>query len=329
MADESAIVLTKAGETQLAGKTILYAVADPDGVPDDYRVNLASISDRFYKIAATIASNAITVAVQHLDGTAPSTNNPIAFRIGNSIKVATGALTFTKSAGTNWMNAGSAELAAQAIDFFVYVVNETGASAGMKLLISRIPYAVTMADFVNTTTNEKYPAGGWVNFNSTDEVQLIGRIRAQLSAGASYNWSIVTAKVINRPIYETDWMECIYTAQGSGGSAGAYAEEAGTVTQKYKVRGNSCIAIIQKRATNLGSWTGNVTLLLPLSRVTASAKLYAHSVVVMQNGTVTARAVGDILGNVVQFESGLSAAFLQWSGMAVGDWFIGDVEYEI
>src|SRR3990172_420366 len=114
MPDESAIVLTKAAEAQLVGKSVLYLVGDPDGVPDDFRVNFGSALDRYYKISATIASNNLTVAVQHLDGSSPSTNNPLAFKVGDVFKIATSALSVTKNAGTNWMNAGSAELATHA-----------------------------------------------------------------------------------------------------------------------------------------------------------------------------------------------------------------------
>lgn len=206
MADESAITLTKAAEAQLVGKSIIPIVGDPDGVPDDFRLNLASALSRFYKISATVASNNLTVALQHLDGSNPSTNNPLAFKIGDVFKITTSTLSVTKNAGTNWCNAGSTELAARAIDFFVYVIKETGAAAGLKIAFSRIPYALTMADFVNTTTSEKYIPGSWTNFNSTDEVTNVGRFRAQLSAAASHNWSIASTVIISRPIYETDWL---------------------------------------------------------------------------------------------------------------------------
>jgi hypothetical protein len=116
-------------------------------------------------------------------------------------------MSFTKAAGTSWCNLGSAELAAQPVDLFLYAIGETGASAGLKFGYSRISWAQTMADFVNTNTNEKYIAGNWTNFNSSDAVTNIGRFRAQLSAGAGYTWSIATANVINRPIYESEWLD--------------------------------------------------------------------------------------------------------------------------
>jgi hypothetical protein len=159
-----------------------------------------------YIITPSVASNNLTLAIKYIDGTDPSATKKLTFRVGNTEYDLTAAMSFTKNAATNWCNAGSAELAAKDVDYFVYAIGETGASAGLKFGFSRIPYALTMGDFVNTTTNEKYIAGNWTNFNATDAVTVIGRFRAQLSAGAGYTWSIPAAKVVNYPIFETDWL---------------------------------------------------------------------------------------------------------------------------
>lgn len=206
MPDQEITQLSLLTESQISGDNLFPFEDDPAGVPDTRKVNWASILGGFYKIVPSVASNNLTVAITHLDGSSPSTTNPLGFKIGDVWKLATGTLSVTKNANTNWCNAGSASMAANPIDFFVYVLNETGASAGIKVLFSRIPAARTMADFVNTSTSEKYPAGSWTNFNATDQVTNIGRFRAQLSAAASHNWSIVTSVVIARPTFETDWL---------------------------------------------------------------------------------------------------------------------------
>lgn len=157
-----------------------------------------------YIITPSVASNNLTLALKYIDGADPSPTKKLTFRVGNTEYDLTAAMSFTKNAATNWCNAGGSEMAAQPIDFFVYAIGETGASAGLKFGFSRIPYARTMGDFVNTSTDEKYFAGNWTNFNSTDPVTVIGRFRAQLSAAAGHNWSIATSVVINRPVYETD-----------------------------------------------------------------------------------------------------------------------------
>jgi len=259
MPDEELQVVTLFTEAKINGDNLLYMLDEPAGVQESLRINLASLFHYFYKIAPSITSNNLTLAIQHLDGTNPSTTSPMAFKIGNSIKVATGALSVTKNAGTNWCNAGAAELAANPIDFFVYVINETGASAGVKVGFSRIPYARTMADFINTTTSEKYIAGSWANFNSTDEVAVIGRFRAQLSAAASYNWSIASALVIHRPIHETDWLNL--TLVPTNLTLGN-----GTVVYKYKLQMdvmNFHVSVIWGSTTSI-TGTG-VSALLPMS----------------------------------------------------------------
>jgi len=267
MPDESAIVLTKAAEAQLVGKSVLYLVGDPDGVPDDFRVNFGSALDRYYKISATIASNNLTVAVQHLDGSSPSTNNPLAFKVGDVFKIATSALSVTKNAGTNWMNAGSAELATHAIDFFVYAIKETGAAAGLKIGFSRIPYALTMANFVNSTVSEKYIAGNWTNFNSTDEVAVIGRFRAQLSAAASYNWSIVSPVIVNKPVFETGWLTYTPLVSSDTGTL----TTVGTVSASYQIVGQN-ISIEQSAAiTTNGTGATAIRMSIPFQFVLTNA----------------------------------------------------------
>lgn len=171
-----------------------------------------------YIITPSVATNDLTIALKYIDGNDPSSTNKLTFRVGNTEYDLTAAMSFTKIDGTNWCNAGSAELAAKNVQYFLYAIGETGGSAGLKFGFSRIPYAKTMGDFINTTTSEKYIAGNWTNFNSTDPVTVIGRFQAQLSgSGTSHLWSIPTANVVNYPIYETDVLtwQPTYSATGS------------------------------------------------------------------------------------------------------------------
>jgi len=202
-----------------------------------------------YVITPSIAANNLTVALKTVAGADPSSTDKITIRIGNTKRQITAAISTTKAAGTNWCNAGSSELAAQDVDYFVYLIQETGASAGTKIGFSRIPCAKTMGDFVNTSTNGKYIAGNWTNFNSTDEVENIGRFRAQLSAGAGYNWSIPTAKVFNRPVYETDWLNWTPTLVG-------FSSNPTSTVYQYQISGlNITINLAQS-----GNGTSNSTV---------------------------------------------------------------------
>jgi hypothetical protein len=201
-------------------------------------VNTPVTMNEDYKIEPTVASNNLTLALKDKDGNDFSASNPLRLKIDTVVNVITSAISFTKNAGTNYGNAGSAELATKEIDWFLYAIQETGGSAGVKFGYSRIPFARKMGDFVNTTTSEKYIAGNWTNFNSTDKVCVIGRFAATLSASASYNWSIPTfdsTNLINEPVFETRWLDFATVFTAAGGTAPTF----GSLNQnKYKIAGN-------------------------------------------------------------------------------------------
>lgn len=253
--------------TSLLGTDYVRAVQDPSGTPASVNISLAdfiallgggiisgpqSFGDN-YVITPSVASNNLTVALKTVAGADPSSGDKITVRIGNTKREITAAISVTKNAGTNWCNAGSAELAARPIDFFVYLIQETGASAGTKIGFSRIPYARTMNDFVNTTTSEKYIAGNWTNFNATDEVENIGRFRAQLSAAAGHNWSIASALVINHPIYHTDWLSWAPTITG-------YSANPTNTVYRYRLLNNTVyIAVAEATAGTSNATTKTYT----------------------------------------------------------------------
>lgn len=161
-----------------------------------------------YKITPTVASNNLTVTITHMDGTTPSASRPLHIRIGDTVRTITAALSVTKNAGTNWFNAGSAELATKEIDYFVYLIwNTTPATDIVDIGFARIPYGRLYSDFSGTSTNEKYLATGNASApTSTDSLVNIGRFAATLSVGAGYTWTVptfTTKNLINSPIFFT------------------------------------------------------------------------------------------------------------------------------
>lgn len=162
-----------------------------------------------YKLVPSVSSGNLTLALKDLDGSDFDSNNPLRMKLSDILAEITSALSVVKNAATNWCNLGNSGLSGAATyeqDLFAYLVNETGASAGVKLAFSRYPGGHVVGDFSSTTTNEKYLAGP-TNYNATDKVQLIGRFNATLSAGAGYTWSIpATQVIVNHPIYTTRWM---------------------------------------------------------------------------------------------------------------------------
>jgi hypothetical protein len=215
------------------------------------------------KIVVTDAAG-ITVAIKGLDGNDPSATNPVYCRIGDTVRAITSALSVAKADGTNWFNAGSAELATKEIDYFVYL--GYNATDGVVIGFSRIPYANSYDDFSATTTNEKYCAISTIsNAAATDYYENIGRFAATLSAGAGYTWTVptFTAKnLIQRPIYETrvaDWQP-VYT-----GSESLTYTSVDTRRAKYKIVGKNLNVWFYAVGTTGGTTNTEIRVTLPIT----------------------------------------------------------------
>jgi hypothetical protein len=167
------------------------------------------------KIVPTVASNNLTVAIKTLTDTDPSATNPVGIWINNELKWITAAFSVaTLTAGTNYFNSGSSELATREVDYFVYVGNNAGT---IFMGISRLPYGRTLADFnlVSATVDRTF----WGASGTVSPVVNIGRFAATLSGGAGYTWTVpafTNANLIQEPIYETRWLGFTATYSASG-----------------------------------------------------------------------------------------------------------------
>jgi hypothetical protein len=246
---------------------LLMSVGMPTGA-HTIRTNLSQFSQALKDLGLLIASPyTISPSISN-GGLALTITGPAIFHVYDTDYSLSAPVSFTSPSGTNWCNAGSAELAANPIDFFVYAIGETGASAGLKFGYSRIPFATTMSDFVNTTTSEKYIKGNWSNFNATDKVANIGRFRAQLSASSAYVWSIATSVVINRPIYETDVLTWTPAQSASGSLVW------GTLTlvdRTYQIIGRRCFATLDANGALSGSASTTLYCTLPFDALLPGA----------------------------------------------------------
>lgn len=223
-----------------------------------------------YKIVPSVASDDLTVAIKHIDGTDPTAARPIWKKIGDTFYPITSALSVTKAAGTNWCNAGSSELATKEIDYFVYL--GYNATDGVVIGFSRIPYANQYDDFSTTSTDEDYCAISTItNAAAGDDYEVIGRFAATLSAGAGYTWTVptfTTKNLIQRPIYESRWFD--YVAQISAGS--------GTLTTtvltsaRAKIVDNHMFIKASIEITTNGTGATNVIVSTPFN---ASASFFA------------------------------------------------------
>lgn len=191
------------------------------------------------KIVVTDAAG-ITVAIKTLAGTDPSSSDPVYVRIGDTVRTISAALSVAKADGTNWCNAGSTEFATNEIDYFVYL--GYNATDGVVIGFSRFPGATQYSDFSATSTNEKYCAISTItNAASTDYYEVVGRFAATLSAGAGYTWSVPTytsKNLIQRPIYETRWLDFAQTLTWTAGVAPS-SPTANTKIHTYRIVGDT------------------------------------------------------------------------------------------
>ena len=216
---------------------------------------------------SVLDSAGITVALKTLADADPSESDPVFVRIGDSVQTVITPLSVSKADGTNWMNSGSAELATKEIDYFVYL--GYNATDGVTIGFSRIPGANQYSDFSVTTTNEKYCAISTItNAASTDYYENVGRFAATLSAGAGYTWTVPTFTAINliqRPIYETRWLDWTPVIAVSGGTAPTYTTN---YVNKYRIRGSKletdCLWINGSGGT-AGAGVNPITITFPFT----------------------------------------------------------------
>lgn len=217
-----------------------------------------------YKITPTVVSNDLVLALKHEDGNDPSTDRPLYFKIGNSLRAVTAATSITKADGTNWANLGSAEFATKEADLFAYLVwNTTHATDKVDIFWSRVPYGTVFSDFSATTTAETYASAGATVPAATDECIVIGRFAATLSAGAGYTWTVPTytnKNLIQRPIYKTRRLS--YTPTLSDVTMGN-----STLTGQYIIDEDKCRFSVYFLRGSTGSVTGAVTVKYPFSVV--------------------------------------------------------------
>jgi hypothetical protein len=257
-----------------------------------------------YKISASVAANDLIFTLTDANGNTPSATSPAQFMINGTTRSCTASTTKTLADGTGWFGSGASELATFRVDYFTYAVwNTTPSTDRIDIVASRIPFARTWADFSSTSTNEKYAAfSGSDTPNSTDDVILIGRFSATLSAGAGFTWSISgTGNVYNRPIYESDWSTWQPTYTGfSANPSGTY---------RYKIVHDRIMFIYRDTVngtSNATSYTGT----LPFTNVTDTSFTPVSNYSVVDNGSSQATpgrgTVGDN-ANTISFA-------LNWAG---------------
>ncbi|MBL0320767.1 MAG: hypothetical protein IPP74_15940 [Alphaproteobacteria bacterium] len=261
MADKKITAWYTANPVTLDPGDIVPVTENTGTTPATGAAKLSQLMFNRYKITPSVSSNDLIIAIKHLDGSDPSTDRPIYFKVGNSIRAVTAALSLTIADGTNTFNMGSPELGGKEQDLFLYV-GYRAASSAVVLLCSRVPYANLYSDFSATATVDTYAAFSTAPA-STDEVANIGRVAATLSLVAtSYLWTVPTytnKNLIQYPIFNTrqlTWSP-VWTNLTVGN---------GTVTAYYEINMRQCKVFVDIVFGSTSSISGGIAHTTPFAR---------------------------------------------------------------
>lgn len=259
MADLELTAIYTANPVALDAGDLGYTVENTGTTPADGAFKYSQLMTNRYKLVPSVAGNNLTLALKHLDGTDPSVDRPLYFKIGNSLRICTAALSVTKNAGTNWCSLGAAETATLENDLFAYVIWNTNLAGGtLDIFWSRIPYGMLYSEFNSTSTAYKYGAINSTAPAATDECVNIGRFAATLSGGAGYTWTVPTYTNINLkhvPTFDTRVTTCATTITGTS----AYA-----CTVTYQIVNKQMYYSHVATAAGTGSTTG-FTVTMPFN----------------------------------------------------------------
>lgn len=212
-------------------------------------------------IQTAVSSNDLIISIKTESGANPSAAEPVYIVIQGTLRTIASALSLTLADATNWFGSGASILAAQEIDYFVYL-GWRAASSQVFLGLARFGHGRFYSDFNATNTNAKYLAYSSSALASTDAVTVIGRINATLSAGAGYTWTIpATSIIIQRPIFETRELS-MATPTYTGSGLLTYT----TVTTryaKYQVRYGRVFFRLQATGTTGGTTNTDILATLP------------------------------------------------------------------
>lgn len=264
-------------------RDIFPLTENPDTTPETGAAKISQLMRDYYKISVTVSLNDLTVALKHLDGTDPSTERPLYFKIGDSVRAVTTATSFTLAYGTNWFNSGGTFLGTMEIDYFTYLVWDSNSSV-VAITASRLPFGRTVnaTDFSATTTNQAYLVN-YSNFTVGDDLVNIGRFAATLSlSGTGHLWTVPTftsRNLVNRPTFETRKLSWNVTVANGGITSGAGTPTTVTASCYYKISSDMVFVSVVVSVTTVGTATGNMFIAAPIIPVQATALSAAENLV--------------------------------------------------
>ena len=202
---------------------ITRMVDDPGGTPLSQKIYMSNLLTQFPpagllqngKLNVTVSANDLIVAIKTNAGTDPTTSNPVRVNIGGTVRTISAATSITLADATNWFGSGGSMFATIQQEYFAYAVWDSNSSI-VAVSIARSPRFRLVSDASSTNTNFFY-LGNYANFTTTDEVCVIGRFPATLSASAAFTWTVPTftnANLIHEPVFETSILTYAPTLTG-------------------------------------------------------------------------------------------------------------------
>ena len=278
------------------------------------------------KLSVTVATNDLTVALKTIAGTDPSATDPVYVRINGTVRKCTAALSKTLVDGTNYFNAGSAELATKEVDYFAYLIwNTTPATDIVDLGFARKPHYTVYSEVSATATSENYLATSNASApTSTDDMVNIGRFAATLSAGAGYTWTVptfTTTNLIQRPMFETRWLAYVPTITG-------YSANPTNTVSIYRVVNNSVRVILREAANGTSNNTAH-TYTAPFTATTRTNMIGFWTLpIVIDNGTQEAAGVMSLTSAQSTFNV-YRSTLAAWTASGTSRISYADATYEI
>ena len=213
------------------------------------------------KISVTVVSNDLVLALKTKADADPAAGDPVYININGTVRTVTAATSCTLADATNWFNSGGAELAAISVDYFAYAIWDSNSSI-VAVAPARIPWGRLVSDFSGTSSNEKF-LGNHANYTSTDDVCVIGRFAATLSAAAGHVWTVpafTNANLVQEPIFETRWSD--WTPAYSASGSLTYTSVT-TLAARYLIREKTIEIVLSATGTLGGSASTRIGFTLP------------------------------------------------------------------
>lgn len=218
------------------------------------------------KLNVSVQSNDLVVQLLSASGGTPSATDPGFVKINGTVRTVNALTSMTLADATNWYGSGVV-LAGLEADYFAYAVWDSNSSV-VAVSAARVPFFRLVSNASSTTTNDRY-LGNYADFTSTDDVCVIGRFAATLSAAAGHVWTVPTFTNLNlaqHPIFFT--RRLVFLAAPTG-----YSAVPTTTAYEYYIQGQLCYTFIREAASGTSNAT-TLTWSAPVAAATLTNMVY-------------------------------------------------------